>query len=275
MKSIFLLSILSLSLTFTTSAGFFDFFEFGEDDPWSGILRKNKGRSSAQDDNLQEFIDLRDQASDNSPQAIVHRLDFTQDFNESAKDVLESLGFEVPSFFVSDIDARFSEKGLVVGSKNRGYYGLRSSAIRNFPVALGKNPKRITRLKLEWGIEQYPRKENWNKKKKRRNSIAVVISFGPKTSEGSPYFIGFVLAKTGTVGQYYIPSRFKRVGRYTIVAKPVEGKVWTSYLELKKHFTRAFGANIAYPGVSGVGIEVDTRGMTGVGFLSTLELSSD
>ena len=275
MKSIYLPFTLLVIINYTACAGFFDFFELGDKEPWYSIFDSDRSGSENEDDNLQSIVEEGENLQESSPQKLRHKLDFTLDYNDSAKDVLKSFGVEVPSFFVSDIDARFSDKGLVIGSKNRGYYGLRSSAIRNFPEALRENPKKITQAKLVWGVERFPQKENWNRKKKRRNSIAIVISFGPKTSEGSPYFIGFVLSKTGEIGRYYVPSRFKKVGRYTIVAHPKEGVILTSDLDLKAYFTRAFGANIAYPGVSGVGIEVDTRNMNGQGLLAALELSSD
>ena len=197
-----------------------------------------------------------------------YQLDFTQNFSKSADDVLDEMGFEVPSIFISDIEPRFAGGSLLIGKFNKGFYGLRKKEITEIPA---EKKRAIKKMNLSWGVAKYPSGENWDNSKKRRNSVGVIVSFGGKTSAGVPYFLGFVLTKTAKPFQYFRPSRYGDVGRYVTLSNPPERVFLDSKVDLKKHFHAAFGSDVPYPGVSGIGLEVDTRGMSGVGGIKKIQ----
>ncbi|GEM_PF-1779130 len=200
--------------------------------------------------------------------APAYQIDFTQSFSSPAEDVLDDMGFEVPSIFISDIDARFAAGAMLVGRFSKGYFGLRKKQITEIPE---EKRRALKRMKLSWGIAKYPPGEDWNNSKKRRNSVAIIVSFGKKTSAGVPYFLGFSLTQTGEIGRYFRPSRYGDVGRYVTLAQPAAKVFLESDVDLKQHFHAAFGSSVPYPGVSGLAIEVDTRGMSGVGGIKKIQ----
>ena len=211
---------------------------------------------------------MNNQVTEKTAASPSYQIDFTQNFTKSASEILDKMGFEVPSIFIKDIEPRFKIGSLVVGKGNSGFYGLRKKEI----TEISEEQKRaIGKLDLTWGVLSYPPGEDWNSKNKRRNSVGLMVSFGGKTSAGVPYFLGFLLTKTAKPFQYFKPTRYAEVGRYVTVGNPPEKTVMQTSIDLRKHFASAFGSNVPYPGVSGIAIEVDTRDMSGVGFIQKIQ----
>jgi len=192
---------------------------------------------------------------------------FQSPHNEEAPDFLERNKFDVPSIFVIDLEARFSGDAMLVGEDSSGFFGLRKRELDDLTQA---QKSQIQKMKVDWAVMKYPPHENWGNKKKRRQSLAVVISFGRPSVEKVPYFIGFLYSKNAKPGVYYVPSRFKKVGRYTSLGHLPQGQFKSETIDLKKHFIKAF-PGVAYPGVSGLALEVDTRSMSGVGAIRSIE----
>ena len=213
--------------------------------------------------------EMSEAESEETELSALYHLDFIPQNGEDGEDFMDRNDFDVPSFWVSDIEPRFHANYMLAGEFNSGFFGLRKKELSHLSTAQKKS---IRRLKVHWSVFKYPGHENWSNKKKRRQALAVVVSFGQPTVEKVPYFIGFLFSKTAKMGEYYKPSRFSRVGRYTTLGAP-EVKQWQiSNIDLEKHFRTAF-PGVAYPGVSGLALEVDTRGMNGVGALKYLSLT--
>lgn len=197
-----------------------------------------------------------------------YQIDFAQNFSKSASEILDEMGFEVPSIFIKDIAPRFQSASLIVGNSNRGFYGLRKKEITEISE---EQKQALGKMTLTWGVSSYPPGENWSQKNRRRNSVGLIVSFGKKTNAGVPYFLGFVLTKTGKPFEYHRPTRYGDVGRYVTLANPPINTMMQTNVDLRKHFKAAFGTGIPYPGVSGIAIEVDTRDMSGVGFIQKIQ----
>ncbi len=203
-----------------------------------------------------------------SENSLVLAYDFAQSQNVNARKFLKGLGFRVPTIFVSDIRPRFMNNALLMGASDEGILGLRARRFRDLPI---EDSLAIDEMVVEWGVLQYPPDENWAKKRKQRSSIGILVTFGEQTSSGAPYFIVFNLTRTGELGRYYTPPRFRSVSRLITIAHPPVGSLITSHIDVEDHFLKAFGDEIEYPGVSGMVLQVDTRSMSGIGVLRSVE----
>lgn len=235
----------------------------GSDDESQGEAEQPPGFSGVEEEESSAEDAPRSPASTPA----LYSIDFTN-FSGSANSYLSSKGYEKASFFVSDIAAKKKNGYLQVGKRRDGFFGLRKKELTELPAA---QLRRIQTMKLNWASISYASDENWLDEDKRRQTIGIVVSFGGKTSAGVPYFIGFVLSKTGPIGRYFKPTRYSEVGRYTTVAQPGEGQFVQNTIDLKDHFSKAF-PGVEYPGVSGLAIEVDTRSMEGLGAVKSISL---
>lgn len=235
----------------------------GSDDEPQGEAEQPPGFSGVEEEESSAEDAPRSPASTPA----LYSIDFTN-FSGSSNSYLSSKGYEKASFFVSDIAAKKKNGYLQVGKRRDGFFGLRKKELTDLPAA---HLRRIQTMKLNWASITYASDENWLDEDKRRQTIGIVVSFGGKTSAGVPYFLGFVLSKTGPIGRYFKPARYSEVGRYTTVAQPGEGQFVQNTIDLKDHFSKAF-PDVEYPGVSGLAIEVDTRSMEGLGAVKSISL---
>jgi hypothetical protein len=197
--------------------------------------------------------------------------DFAKDQSINARKFLKELGFRVPTIFVSDIRPRFFNNALIMGSSDEGFLGLRARRFRDLSA---EESLSINEMVVEWGVLQFPPQEDWTQRRKQRSSVGILVTFGKQTSSGAPYFIVFNLTRTGELGRYYKPPRFRSVSRLITIAHPSAGELITSQIDLEDHFNKAFGPDLEYPGVSGMVLQVDTRSMSGVGAIRSVEFLS-
>ena len=152
------------------------------------------------------------------------------------------------------LDLDVNENGLVLEAK-KAMFGIM--------VNEGVDLEEFTSIRLEWGINKYPKGASWEKNV-NNETLTVIVFFGyDKMSSGhllipnSPYFIGFFLGWEEVVGKSYVGRYFKKSGRYVCLGNPKPGELVTSEYDLVSAFKREFKQD-KVPLISGVALAIDT-----------------
>jgi hypothetical protein len=124
------------------------------------------------------------------------------------------------------------------------------------------NLKEFSKVRIEWGIIQYPKDASYEKKN-NNEALMVYIFFGDvRLSSGclfvpdSPYFIGLFLSKKDKINKPYTGRCFEEGGRFVCLGNPESGETVISEFDLYRAFQTYFQA--AVPAISGISLEVDT-----------------
>lgn len=188
----------------------------------------------------------------------VYKLDFSRQLDGDAGGWFKQEEFKLQND-ADEIEARF-ENGRLVFSVDDDINGLFSKSLKL---------RGASTVRIEWGVDRYPKGANWNKGV-LREAIAVVISFGDeKISSGSfvvpnvPYFIGIFLGEHETEDKVYLGNYFKKGGRYfcSPCGSPT-GKTVVTEFNLSDTFKKEFGKSTV-PYISSISFEVDTRDTEG------------
>jgi len=125
------------------------------------------------------------------------------------------------------------------------------------------------KLRIEWGVDQYPKGADWSGPKERtrnaREAISLMIFFGEKKIDSGfflapdlPYFISFFLGEHEKPDQVYYANYWQEGGRYLCI--PCDGTLGNTFItevNLSEKFKQLFGKES--PPVSGMAIEVDVQ----------------
>ena len=205
---------------------------------------------------------------------VIYTLDFSKGKAGDAKNWLKSNGFT----FEQDADdddmiLRFEKGKLIIGTRDDINGGL----IKDVNINGAK------RIRIEWGVTQYPQGADWEKGV-FREAVAIWVMFGTeKISSGSfvvpnlPYFIGIFLGELEKEGKAYLGNYYKKGGRYfcSPCGRPVGESIITEF-EIYKTFLEQFDEK-SVPPISAVVIEADTRDTKGksMAFIKKIEFLSD
>ena len=138
----------------------------------------------------------------------------------------------------------------------------------------------ITKIKIRWGVNQFPQGAEWEKGV-LREAISVVLSFGTKKIDSGsfavpnvPYFISFFLGEKETEGKAYVGNYYKEGGRY--FCSPCgakKGTTVTTEIQIADLFKKEFGKSNV-PNITGLALEIDTRDTEGnaEAFIESIEL---
>ncbi len=189
----------------------------------------------------------------------------TLDFSKASgdpEDWFQKQGWE----FKEDIDSmnpRF-ENGRFVVEPTDDDLGL---VIRQFDE--GAYLEGVQRLRIRWGVEQYPDGADWSgprdQTRNTREPISLMVFFGDeKVDSGNsfvpdlPYFMSFFLGEKERPDQAYVANYWQKGGRYFCI--PCDGSLNTTFVtevELPQLFQQEFGK--AMPPISGLTIEIDVQ----------------
>ena len=125
------------------------------------------------------------------------------------------------------------------------------------------------KLRIEWGVDQYPKGADWSGPKEKtrnaREAVSFMVFFGEKKIESGfflapdlPYFISFFLGENEKPDQVYYANYWQEGGRYLCI--PCDGTIGKTFLtevNLTEKFKQLFMENP--PPVSGLAIEVDVQ----------------
>lgn len=142
--------------------------------------------------------------------------------------------------------------------------------------------KEFSKVRIEWGIIQYPQNASYEKKI-NNEALMVYIFFGDvRLSSGSffvpdsPYFIGLFLGKEDEVNKPYRGRYFNEGGRFVCLGNPDPGETVLSEFDLNHAFQTYFKDDV--PAISGISLEVDTssseNGGTSEAFIKRIEFFS-
>jgi len=196
----------------------------------------------------------------------VHVLRFNDYQIGSEEDWLKSKGF----VFEQDmrrrnlIDLGVNDDRLVIEAR-RGAFGI----MINETV----NVAEFTYLEIDWGVNKFPEGASYEQGI-RNEAVMVMIFMGDERQPSgsmfipdSPYFIGLFLCHNDDRVNYpYKGSYFKKSGRYVCGNRPAEGETVTTRFDLLEAYRTYFDKERDDdPGISGLGIALDTKKADGGG----------
>ena len=126
-----------------------------------------------------------------------------------------------------------------------------------------------TKIRIEWGVDQYPLGANWegpkNKTRNTREAISLMVFFGEKKLDSGfflapdlPHFISFFLGEHEKPEKVYYGNYWQEGGRYLCI--PCDGslgKTFITEVDLAKKFFELFGKK-KMP-ITALGIEIDVQ----------------
>jgi hypothetical protein len=126
------------------------------------------------------------------------------------------------------------------------------------------NIKNARKARITWGVNTFPKNASYEKGI-RNEALMVYVYYGREMLHSgnlfipkSPYFLGFYLNKSDTIGKCYTGKYFKISGRFVCVGNPAINETVISEFDLEEGFKKAFGKEKTVPSISGIGLEVET-----------------
>lgn len=189
---------------------------------------------------------------------------FELDFSKTQGNVymwFENRGWDLRAD-IEKMNARFEQARLVIEPVD-DHSGVFFKDFRSG----SKQLKGVKRLKIVWGVEQYPVGADWSgpidKKRPVRDPIGVMVFFGDEEIDSGsffvpniPYFLGFFLGEKERPGKAYFGNYWQKGGRYfCIPCDGSTGKKFITVVRVDQLFKKTFG--IDPPHISGIAIESD------------------
>jgi hypothetical protein len=142
------------------------------------------------------------------------------------------------------------------------------------------NVEKIKRVRINWGIVQYPIDVSY-RRKVNNEALMLYVFFGTeKISSGhmlipnSPYFIALFLCQDEQIDFPYKGRYFHTSGRFVCLGKPKPNETIVSEFDLDTAFKSYFDKNRT-PDITGIGIGIDTskagKGGTAAAFIKSVE----
>jgi hypothetical protein len=142
------------------------------------------------------------------------------------------------------------------------------------------NVEKITRIRINWGIIQYPIDVSYQRRV-NNEALMIYVFFGTeKISSGhmlipnSPYFIGLFLCQDEQIDFPYKGRYFHAGGRFVCLGKPKPNETVVSEFDLDTAFKKYFDKSRT-PSITGIGFGIDTskagRGGAAAAFIKSIE----
>ena len=184
----------------------------------------------------------------------------------SEEDWLQAKGFEFNEDMKrrNRIDLEVNDDSLVIEAK-RGSFGIMVNETVNVPE--------FTYIEIDWGVNQFPEGASYEQGI-RNEAIMMMIFMGDERMPSgsmfipdSPYFIGLFLCHgDDRIDHPYQGSYFKKSGRYVCGDRPAAGETVTTRFDLLEAYRTYFDKERDDdPGISGLGIALDTKKAEGGG----------
>ena len=184
---------------------------------------------------------------------------------------------------INDMNLRF-EKGSLVIEPTKDQIGVINREFEKKDYLNGE-----IKLRIEWGVDQYPKGADWSGQKEKtrntRQAISFMILFGDSKLDSGfflapdlPYYISFFLGENEKPDQVYYGNYWQEGGRYLCIpCDGTKGKTFVTEVNLSEKFKELFGKEP--PPVSALAIEVDVQktessnGRHSKAFLKQIQLS--
>ena len=186
-------------------------------------------------------------------------LDFTQ-IQGNALDWFEEHGWE-EQVDMDKMNPRFEKGSLVIEAKD----DVSGVFFKDFRTE-SKRLSGINRIRINWGVEQYPEEADWSgpveEKRNVRNAIGVMIFFGDENQESGsvfipdiPYFLALFLGEKERPGKAYLANYWQKGGRYFCISCDGNAGEFVSEMDIPNTFKDQFGFDP--PPITGIAIDAD------------------
>jgi len=190
---------------------------------------------------------------------------FNLDFADASGDVIEWFNKKKweSRKDISEMNLRF-ENGRLVIEPTSDKLGVLMREFDEKEYLYG-----ATKIRIEWGVDQYPLGANWNGPKNEtrntREAISFMVFFGNQKLDSGfflapdlPHFISFFLGENEKPDKVYFGNYWQKGGRYLCI--PCDGSVGKTFItevDLAKKFFDLFGKK-KLP-ITALGIEIDVQ----------------
>ena len=186
-------------------------------------------------------------------------LDFTQ-IQGNALDWFEERGWE-EQVDMDKMNPRFENGSLVIEAKD----AVSGVFFKDFRTE-SKRLSGINRIRINWGVEQYPEGADWSgpveEKRNVRNAIGVMVFFGDENQESGsvfipdiPYFLALFLGEKERPGKAYLANYWQKGGRYFCISCNGSVGEFISEMDIPITFKDQFGFDP--PPITGIAIDAD------------------
>lgn len=134
--------------------------------------------------------------------------------------------------------------------------------VRGFIFNDSVNLKEFSKVRIEWGINRYPKDASYERKK-NNEALSVYVFFGySKLSSGSfimpgcRYFISLFLSKDDEINKPYLGRYYHKGGRFVCLGNPKPNEMAISEFDLVRAFRAYFNDEV--PVISGISLGIDT-----------------
>lgn len=221
------------------------------------------GNVFPEDNQLADIQKTSKAAKDNCPEKRdtdgIQKMNFVIDFSDypggSVHEWLKSKGFRFHKGAKNRklIELSAPDGALVIKIQKR---------VRGFIFNESIDLKEFSKVRIEWGIIQYPKDASFERKI-NNEALMVYVFFGSeKLSSGSffipdsPYFIGLFLSKDDEINKPYKGKYFHKGGRYVCLGSPEPQKTVITEFDLVRAFQTYFKDEA--PIISGICLAFDT-----------------
>jgi len=193
--------------------------------------------------------------------SVLYSLDFTKQKDGDAKAWLRSKGFK---FLLSAnaLSMKFSGGKLLISTTGN------KAAMIGVKLPAGKHLKKIGSVKIEWGVDRFPKGANWASGNNRLAIGALFLLGTEKLSSGlpfglndAPYFLGPFIGEKESVGKQYFGKLYKEGGRYYCVSNKSAGATVVSNFNIDQKFNQAFKKPT--PPLSAFAFQMNTKNTSG------------
>ncbi|PON15646.1 hypothetical protein C2W62_22710 [Candidatus Entotheonella serta] len=215
-------------------------------------------------------------AESTSNDDIILTIDFSHQPPGSAQPWLQQHGF---SFWLDahHLNPRFEDQALILSTDGE----LAGMIGKQF--APEKYLDRVKRVRIEWGVYQYPIGADWESGV-NRVPIAVILTFGTRKWRSgifpgfkpSPYFLSPFIGLKEKEGKEYVGKYYRKGGRYYCVASGDRtGQTIITDFEVDNRFKHAFQESITPP-ITSFALQMNTKDTQGgaKAFLRKIEFLS-
>ncbi len=188
----------------------------------------------------------------------LYRVDFTGQPDGDAKPWLKRHGFKM-LLDTEQMRLTFDHGRLVIETDGR------KTALFGIEFSTKSYLHDVGRVRIEWGVERFPKGSNWEKGRNRLAIGALIVLGTKKLSSGlpfginaAPYFLGPFIGEKEKVGKRYKGVLYHEGGRYYCVSNRNHGTTVVTDFDIDEAFRSAFNKK-STPPVTAFGFQMNTK----------------
>jgi len=193
--------------------------------------------------------------------SVLYTLDFTKQKDGDARAWLNAKGFK----FLLDheeFSTKFSKGKLLISTRSDNAFML---GVR---FQDGKYLNNIGSVKIEWGVDRFPKGADWASGNNRLAIGALFMLGTEKFSSGlpfginpAPYFLGPFIGEKEVVGKQYLGKLYKKCGRYHCISNKGRSSTVVTHFNIDQKFNKEF--NRPTPPLTAFAFQMNTNDTSG------------